>query len=270
MSSSRKEIEKFLMGTSFALKSPAIMKALRCGFWMEYDEPCSNRSKLGGLPELPSVTEWPCSNGRPIEFLLQVFLSECSEYYTDEVEMPERGVLFFFYDFAELPLGDESLEAPGWRVLFVEDEDACGKMRQVDDRTNVYPEKRVDFFPTWSLPWAMLMTMCESDAQIDELHLLREEFDFFAQSFLGNSNPYQYHPGLICREATTGESWTETTEHEATLVVQDQWIQLAQLSSYPEELGWSWYAEGALYFMIHRDDLVARRFDRVRCCGQCS
>jgi len=182
------------------------MKALRCGFWMDYDEPCSNRSKLGGLPELPSDIEWPCLSGRPIEFLLQIFLSECSEYYTDEIEMPKRGVLLFFYDFEELPLGDEPLDDPGWRVLFVEDEDACGKMRQADKRTNVYPEHRVDFFPTWSLPWGMLMTLCNTDDEILEQNRLWDEFSAFGQAFLGHPEPAQYHPGLTCRKATTGES----------------------------------------------------------------
>ena len=270
MSHSRKEIEELLISTSFAAETPSIMQTLRCGFWMLYDEAYPNRSKLGGLPELPNDTEWPRINGRPMEFLLQVYLSECSEFFSGRVELPSRGVLFFFYDFEELPLGDESIDDPGWRVLFIEDEMSCQAERETHERTQVFPERRIDFFAFWSLPWSLLLSLCDTDENIDDLDSIREAFDSFGQVFLGNPNPYQYHPGLLCRRATTGESWTEETGRAATIALQDEWIQLAQLFSNPEQMGWSWYAEGALHFMIHRDDLAARRFDRVRCCGQCS
>lgn len=71
-------------------RQPAIM--LRRPF-PPVDLPQTN-SHLGGLPSLPSGTDWPrASDGEPLHFLAQI---ACGELPPTGGVLPESGVLFFF------------------------------------------------------------------------------------------------------------------------------------------------------------------------------
>jgi uncharacterized protein YwqG len=54
-------------------------------------------SRLGGLPDLPSNTQWPTNKGNPLSFIAQVEL-RVIHAYDDEVILPDSGLLSFFYD----------------------------------------------------------------------------------------------------------------------------------------------------------------------------
>lgn len=49
----------------------------------------------------------------------------------------------------------------------------------------------------------------------------------------------------------------------------NHWLLLAQIDS-EEQAGMMWGDCGALYWLIRRDDLIARRFDRTVFTMQCS
>ena len=55
------------------------------------------RSKLGGLPLLPSRFGWPRSTGHTLDFLLQVDLADVSPL-DPYGALPSSGLLTFFYD----------------------------------------------------------------------------------------------------------------------------------------------------------------------------
>lgn len=61
-------------------------------------------SKLGGIPDLPLDFQWPTYDRSPIDFLLQVNVTQASAL--DETGLlPKSGLLSFFYDLKEQPWG---------------------------------------------------------------------------------------------------------------------------------------------------------------------
>lgn len=74
-------------------------------------------SRMGGNPDLPIGISWPISQGRPLDFLLQLNLSELPRKLVEDA-LPERGWLYFFYDLERGPWGYDVSHRHGWRVLF--------------------------------------------------------------------------------------------------------------------------------------------------------
>ncbi len=264
------ELRQFLCASRFAPFADDICAGLRRAVWMHPDYESRTRSKFGGLPALPDGVAWPASNGREIEFLLQVFLSECATELNGDMTLPDQGVLFFFYDFQEMPDGVVQSDSTAFRVIFEPDEERCVDAGQSKRTCEVYPEKRIRFDAEWTLPWALL-TALQDNPMLDEAFAeLEERFvDYVWQQLLGHAAQVQTPPELDCLRAETNDGVDEG-ERPGRHDIASDWLLLAQLNSYPEELGWAWLAEGSLYFMIRRADLAELRFDRVQCIGQCS
>jgi uncharacterized protein YwqG len=74
-------------------------------------------SKMGGNPDMPEEMEWPTSNGSPLDFLMQVNLSELNMYSRPK-PLPEAGMLYFFYDTSEQRWGFAPEDRESWQVLF--------------------------------------------------------------------------------------------------------------------------------------------------------
>lgn len=81
-------------------------------------------SKLGGLPDLPAGWQWPQWKGLPQSFLAQIRLAEVQRFRQQGIgaALPERGLLWFFYDAQQETYGDQPADQGGWSVLFLEDE----------------------------------------------------------------------------------------------------------------------------------------------------
>jgi len=84
---------------------------------------------MGGNPDLPIGISWPTSQGRPLDFLLQLNLSELPRELVGDA-LPERGWLYFFYDLEQRPWGFDVSHRHGWRVLFYD-----------GDRKNLAPKQ---------------------------------------------------------------------------------------------------------------------------------
>lgn len=67
-------------------------------------------SKIGGLPHLPPGFEWPRFQERPLLFLAQIDLSELPAGEAADL-LPERGILYFFYEGIESGFRPEDRDA---------------------------------------------------------------------------------------------------------------------------------------------------------------
>lgn len=74
------------------------------------------RSSTGGLPPEGLKFVWPQIDGDSLSLLATLYLEELP---TLHAWLPRDGVLLFFFDFKNEPLGDDSFESDGWRVLWV-------------------------------------------------------------------------------------------------------------------------------------------------------
>jgi uncharacterized protein YwqG len=74
--------------------------------------------RLGGTPDLPVDLPWPEGDGGPLSFLMQINLAAVASTIPGD-ELPDRGLLAFFYDAMEQPWGFDPAHHGGWRVLYI-------------------------------------------------------------------------------------------------------------------------------------------------------
>ncbi|WP_010276647.1 YwqG family protein [Paenibacillus senegalensis] len=255
-------------------------------------------SRIAGRPDLPPAIDWPCTeDGEWYTFLAQINLSDLPFLPSDD--WPAAGMLYFFlgadepaYDvdhrvlFYDGDLQELTLASPpeGKEEVFAEDRD--------------FVPHRVTFRPQLSLP-----DMGEqSDGLLDQNEALYMEIcdqsDALAgglQSWCGDTQldaylcrhgmkeiMFETHrtPEQLLQKARQAmengqEQYAEHLEHKALpllLQFKDRekehreaardWQVLLSLSSL-DAVNMCWWDAGFLEFLIDRNDLKRRRFDRT-------
>lgn len=121
------------------------------------------KSKFGGCPDLPDGFEWPYYEGinyedkienRPLAFLAQINLNDVKKYDIDNL-LPERGMLYFFYEMEAMTWGYKPEHRGSARVYYY-DGDLCDlKPRKLADDIwgdlEVY-ENNLEFIPRIDIP----------------------------------------------------------------------------------------------------------------------
>ena len=237
-------------------------------------------SKLGGMPDLPAECPWPTrEDGRPMSFLAQFDLAQVHPFDL-EGELPDHGLLSFFYDCDwsndGMPWGFDPKDADGKKVFYFENE-ALERREFPEALTEgedlVFEEAGLTFSAEPQLPDP------ESDL-IQDVEIPEEETDFLfdwmdenqedgdGSQLLGHARVVQNGMELQCEAVTQGaylggsEGWLR----DASLA--RPWRLLLQLDTC-EELGMFWGDMGLLYFWIRQEDLQARRFDKTWVILQC-
>ncbi len=54
-----------------------------------------NKSKIGGIPDVPNNFKYPELNGKPYVFISQIFINEI-KHFDLENKLPDKGILYFF------------------------------------------------------------------------------------------------------------------------------------------------------------------------------
>jgi uncharacterized protein YwqG len=250
-------------------------------------------SKFGGSPDVPAGFVWPEIQGRkapePMEFVGQIRLADLPRPSPEPV--PEDGLLSFFTRWSEgrvffFPEGTALRRTPGqnppappaptgfWRRL------GAGLTRKPDAR-QTYRACSLQFKPEISPPDG-------NAAMIKALNLSEEEresyFDSYLQSptdsqasdttqhqMFGYSRPVQNEMELECDFLRRGETMRWDLPDQRFISAAQDWVLLLQADTddYKEGPGWMWGDAGMVYFWIHRDDLIARAFDKVIAIEQC-
>jgi uncharacterized protein YwqG len=200
------------------------------------------RSRVGGQPDLPSAASWPKSDeGRPMEFILQVDLEEAGV-----PGFPQSGLLQFFYDLDACVWGGTPGDERHYRVLFHETGVSLAPVRS---QAMAIDERAIAFAPAISLP------------PVDEIELPAELEDEYTSLAWTSDTVHQLggHPMEIQNPVVDYLDHVEDGRNYRLLL---------QLDS-EEPLGLLWGDVGRIFLMIHRDDLVAAKFDRVELNLQC-
>lgn len=242
-------------------------------------------SKLGGNPDLPTAAEWPVDRDRPLDFLLQVNLSEAAPLDRTGL-LPAAGLLSFFYDLENEPWGYDPQDLGGFRVLYIPAAEAVVP-RDVPNEEYRLPEYALSFHPTTTLPHprSRATEQLRQEAQFseDEWDSYWSYVDGFETQFypeesgnhhmLGHSANIQGDMQLEAQLVTHGLYCGDTSGYEDPRACElesgaGDWLLLLQLDSDdPADLMWG--DEGMLYFWIRREDLQQRRFDKVWMSLQC-
>ncbi len=242
----------------------------------EDNEGIPGRSRIGGTPELPEGTRWPYSGNLPLAFIAQINLEELPDIQERQL-LPAKGILYFFYeptqnfDTAVLPP-----ESPIYKVIYNPD--------------SPLPLKRLAFPPELAAryrlePSCISFTVTETFAGIADpfsgslddflnsfsndmeiLDIVREN-STTGHQVLGYSDNVQGHFEGSCdwerlKRLHPQKSWDEIKDMAVSGA--KEWVLLFQSPSWDGKFGTDWGYDGAtVYFVIHKDDLLAGNFNET-------
>ncbi len=241
--------------------------------------------RLGGLPVLPTASEWPVWEGHgPLSFIASV---DCARLPTAalDIALPESGTLLLFFfdgqldDGEALVLAEDRESWAGARVLHVppapeavEREAPAGlkpyPMVPLTARVEAtaakpwHPSVRAAFAPQAPLGNRYGHPVCSQEF-LDELWELNDEA---GHRIGGHAHSVQNPVEIEIAEAVMdGEvSWqTPRLSEEA-----GNWVLLAQFDS-EDAADMMWGDAGVLYWLIRPEDLAERHFERAMFTWQC-
>lgn len=243
-------------------------------------------SRLGGHPSLPSDFEWPKHKGRPLDFLLQINLSEITPFSSAQL-LPGTGLLSFFYDLEEMPGGYDPNDLDGFRVYHCpHTEELITRLSPTSDYA--ISEYKLLFYEMKTVPHfgSKAAERLEDSLNLEE-DLLDAYYEFsyeFEKSFQPTQNAGNHHlfgysenvqgdmqltaqlvtNGLYCGDSS-GYHNPRAKELESGA---GDWLLLLQLDS-DDTADIMWGDAGMLYFWIRKQDLEEQRFDKVWMDMQC-
>ena len=245
-------------------------------------------SKMGGLPDLPEDAAWfrNPETDIPLSFVAQVNLAEAASF-DREHRLPERGMLYFFYDCSAdgMPWGFDPKDGSGRAVYYYDGDLSQLSRREApedlerDDNGTVFGAARMCFGAEMELPSPEsdlandLDLPDDDDTQDAYWEWLDEREEELCNKLLGHADPVQSGMELEC-EYVTNQIYCGTPEGYQLAKSRGldknaaRWNLLMQVDS-NEEIGMMWGDMGRLYFWITGEDFAERRFDRCWLILQC-
>lgn len=251
--------------------------------------PRPDESKLGGKPFLPVGFVWPTFTSkedhvtRPLSFFAQINLQDVSALDTDHM-LPERGILYFFYDTEAFCWGFDPEDKGAAQVYYYEDTTGFAPCALPSTECTV-PEIALQFTTEPSFP-GFEEFECYSDLDVDWEDYDRvlsklgidPESEEEKHKLLGYADLIQGEMLTECERAHRGlssgdpESYRNTPPDE-TAAIRDHakdWVLLLQLSTIrARNFEWMFGDCGSLYYYIRKDDLAAHRFENAWFSMQC-
>ncbi len=244
-------------------------------------------SKFGGLPDLPPNTEWPHWEGRPLHFVSQIAMVDVKQYDLDNV-LPEKGILYFFYDM-EQPWGYDPADRGRWKVTYfagnLDEIKRTSGPATLQDMWFLVP-RPLEFVHTYSLPSIELQSF--NDESLLTIGSLRFDFepnnellgeiykDLWPQpihQLLGYPSPVQESDMEVqCQLASngimSGDGSYRLDPRGPSLIASatSEWRLLCQFDTDEYFL---WGDTGMIYFWIKDQDLQAKNFENVWLVLQC-
>ena len=226
-------------------------------------------SKFGGAPDVAAGFAWPMWNERPLSFVAQINLEEIAPFDIEN-KLPSSGLLSFFYDMNEdsdWPFGELGDEG-GWRVFRFEEDLTRAEVPEEAQISHGLNTATIVPHLFCAAPTSLYWmdgdeTEIENKTELD-LKELRE-----CRAFL-ESLPTQKqsltmlgHPVEIQHDARSETVWMTKRGNP------DDWIVLLQMDM-NDELDWMWGDAGAMFYLMHRDDLKVHDWDKCWLNAQCS
>ncbi len=247
-------------------------------------------SKIGGRPWLPRDFEWPSftdaneGETRPLSFLCQIDLADVKRYDA-EGALPDRGMLYFFYECESFCWGFDPEDNGCARVFYFENTENFTPTELPEGIAEEYliPEMAVKFKAQKSYPSYEELDLyadidCDWDDYDEILTRLGADTESEHHKLLGYADVIQSEMLTDCERVSRGlycgnpESYASTPADEEVDIQSSakDWTLLLQLSTLTKgdwELMWG--DCGMLYFYIRKQDLAEKRFENVWFSLQC-
>lgn len=234
-------------------------------------------SKFGGAPDVATGFEWPMwkpatfgqstnvqSHGEaaPLSFVAQINLDEIAPFDIEH-KLPSSGLLSFFYFMAnedQWPNGDLE-QAGGWRVFHFD-----GNL----SRAEVPEEARIER----GLLTATITPSAVWSAPKHPYYINGEQWnDWPGEDF----EAWMTINAVFEKDAThLMLGYPRDIQDDARLEVANRlergtlhdWHLLLQMDT-DDEIDWMWGDVGAMFYLMHRDDLANREWDKCWLIAQC-
>ncbi len=248
----------------------------------------SGLTHFGGDPLLPEGFDYPTAGlstfydddvkPRPLHFLAQFDCSELAKFDSGRF-LPERGLLSFFYECDSMRWGFDPDDRDSFRVLYFED---VSKLVSTPHPPYEWDSERFE-----PLGIALSSEPSYPDGEDfsyftkvdwDCYDRLREElapYPHTRHKLLGWSDNIQGSMPIECELVSRGHYLGNghpklENYHERAKLAAEEWLLLFQLDTVDNTSGQLMFGDcGRIYYYIRREDLAARRFDRVWLVSQC-
>lgn len=254
-------------------------------------------SKIGGKPDLPKDFQWfyfkgeDCKNrveNRPLSFLMQINCEEVHKYDKESL-LPEKGMLYFFYELLSMSWGFSPQDRGSAKVFYYdgEIEDLVSADFPKDmEKDCIIPESKIDFenMNDYPIDFFDYYDPDDSDEEMD-----RKEKEFAKEldelGYKADTTKLLGHPEFI-----QGDYWEECEgvsrkniyygsapikygSDEVKKSIKENakdWILLMQVSELAiGDYGLYFGDSGKIYFNIRKEDLKNKNFDDVWLILQC-
>ena len=254
-------------------------------------------SKIGGKPDLPKDFQWFYYEGedykkivenRPLSFLMQINCEEVHKYDKESL-LPEKGMLYFFYELFTMTWGFSPQDRGSAKVFYYdgEIEDLVPADFPEDmEKDCIIPESKIDFESMNDYPIDFL-DYYDPDDSDEEMDRKEKEFEkeLDELGYKADTTKLLGHPELI-----QGEYWEECEgvagkniyygsapikygSDEVKKSIKENakdWILLMQMSELEiGDYGLYFGDSGKIYFNIRKEDLKNKNFDNVWLILQC-
>lgn len=254
-------------------------------------------SKIGGKPDLPKDFQWFYYKGedykkivenRPLSFLMQINCEEVHKYDKESL-LPEKGMLYFFYELFTMTWGFSPQDRGSAKVFYYdgEIEDLVSTDFPEDmEKDCIIPESKINFESMNDYPIDFL-DYCDVDDSDEEMDRKEKEFEkeLDELGYKADTTKLLGHPELI-----QGEYWEECEgvarkniyygsapikygSDEVKKSIKENakdWILLMQVSELEiGDYGLYFGDSGKIYFNIRKEDLKNKNFDNVWLILQC-
>lgn len=254
-------------------------------------------SKIGGKPDLPKDFQWFYYNGedykkivenRPLSFLMQINCEEVHKYDKESL-LPEKGMLYFFYELFTMTWGFSPQDRGSAKVFYYdgEIEDLVPADFPEDmEEDCIIPESKINFESMNDYPIDFL-DYYDPDDSDEEMDRKEKEFEKELEElgYKADTTKLLGHPELI-----QGEYWEECEgvagkniyygsapikygSDEVKKSIKENakdWILLMQVSELEiGDYGLYFGDSGKIYFNIRKENLKNKNFDNVWLILQC-
>lgn len=241
-------------------------------------------TRFGGHPDVPPNFVWPVYGGRPLAFLAQF---DCAALVRHDFEhlLPDHGVLSFFYELESQKWGFDPADKGCCRVYWFEDVSVLTSAEFPPDLEKDYklPMLGVYCFQQNSFPGESDFFDLSPNTDFGEnFNAVWEAMEVGEEEhkLLGWPDVIQGSMPIECDLASQGH-WMgggggpgipipDEALKQAQESAMDRWMLLFQLGYVSSgDFKLMFGDMGRVYFYIQKEDLAARRFDRVWLVLQC-
>lgn len=226
-------------------------------------------SKVGGTPDLPLDMQYPTYNGTPLTFIAQINLENIVQYDLDKL-LPTMGLFVFF----QCEEGWDANQVNETLQLVYCFESVFGLERKtMPEQAVVLKPCTMRFQSQISIPHLGsryrpdFLEALDHDDEKEEIYQDAWSYGTYINKLLGHPDNFQNPVEVQLGWKHDDKGYLLEDSIEAAKQDAPNWQLLFQMDE--DDATDLYLGSGRLYYMIRKEDLIQKNFDRIILTGQC-